>query len=354
MRKGNIMNVRGWFAPLPLILLLLALISSGCKEKNTKDGHDLAEDKDAVAKSPSGEATETGADTALDRTRPMPGDPTQAQSVLLPARTFQSDLPFRVVAHTSQEELLEWDGFMRGTTVGQTEPGQIVEIPPCRFWFVAPTDPSPEWEMTAAEVAQRNVPGLHVSRATDVDLSYLASLNHLTYLAVSDSDDVTDAGLEAIAGLTNLQMLVLSNCDNITDSALKNLADLESMQMLFLNCTRFTGGSLVHLKNLKELRVLWADFNNTEPSLEYVKDLEKLKGLTLIEAGTTDAGLEHVRTLKNLERLALESANITDAGLKHLEALKNLKMLYFDSAQCTEAAVESLRKALPKCEVVRQ
>jgi Leucine-rich repeat (LRR) protein len=243
---------------------------------------------------------------------------------------------------------------MRGTAVGQTGPGRVVEIPSCRFWFVAPTDPNPDWQMTAAEVARRNVPGLHVSRATDVDLSHLASLKHLTYLAVSDSDNVTDAGLEAIADLTNLQMLVLSNCDNIADSALKNLEGLERMQMLFLNCTRFTGAGLVHVKNLKDLRVLWADYNNTEPDLEHVKDLEKLQALILIEARTTDAGLEHLKTLKNLERLALESANITDAGLKHLEALKNLKMLYFDSAQCTEAAVESLREALPNCEVVRQ
>lgn len=348
------MNVRGWFAPLPLILLLLALISSGCEEKNTQDGHDLAEDKGATVKSPPAKSRTTGTDTALDGTRPIPSHPANEQTGLLPARTFQSDLSLRVVAHTTQEELLEWDGFMRGTTVGQTGPGRVIEIPPCRFWFVAPTDPNPDWQMTAAEVARRNVPGLHVSRATDVDLSYLASLNHLTYLAVSDSDDVTDTGLEPVVNLKNLQMLVLSNCDNITDSGLQHLEDLERIQMLFLNCTRFTGGGLVHVKNLKDLRVLWADCNNTRPDLEHVKDLEELQALILIEARTTDASLEHLKTLKNLEHLALESANITDAGLKHLESLKNLKMLYFDSAQCTEAAVESLRKALPNCEIVRQ
>jgi hypothetical protein len=347
-------NVRGFFATLSVILLSLALVSSGCKREDARDSHDQKENKGDITKSPPAESTGTRTDAALDRTRPIPGNPAQEQIVLLPARTFQSDLPFRVVTHTTQEELLEWDGFMRGTAVGHTGPGQIIEIPPCRFWFVAPTDPDPNWEMTAAEVARRNAPGLHVSRATDVDLSHLASLKHLTYLAISDSDNVTDAGLEAIADLTNLQMLVLSNCDNITDSGLKNLEDLERIQMLFLNCTRLTGGGLVHVRNLKDLRVLWADYNNTEPYLEHVEDLEELQALILIEAKTTDAGLEHLKTLKNLERLALESANITDAGLEHLKALENLKMLYFDSAQCSDAAVESLQKALPNCEISRQ
>jgi len=346
------MNVRGFFAISSIILL--SLVSSGCKEKSAPDSQYPTEGTDAATRSRSAETTETGTGIALDKTRPIPGDDEQKQIALLPARTFQSDIPFRVFAHRTHEELFEWDGFMRGATVGETEPGQTVQIPQCHVWFVTPIGPSPDWQKVAAEVAQRNIPGLRISGGTDVDLSHLASLRHLIYLAVSESDDVTDAALKHVENLTNLQMLILSGCDNLSDSALEHLENLESMQMLFLNCTRFTGGGLEHLKNLKDLRVLWADYNNTEPRLEHLKELEKLQVLILMEARTTDAGLGHLKTLKNLERLALESANITDAGLKHLEALKKLKMLYFDSAQCTDAAVESLRKALPKCQVAGQ
>ena len=268
------------------------------------------------------------------------------------ARTFQSDIPFGVFTHKTQQDFFEMDGFMRGIRIGQTEPGQMIQVPECYVWYVMPAEPSPDWPKIAAEVVQNNVPGLQVMGINDAGLSHLASLKHLIYLSILDGS-ITDSSLEHIGDLKNLKVLVLSNCDNLTDASLEHVQDLEKLQMLFLNCTNFTGSGLKYVKNLKNLRVLWADYNNTVPSLEYLKDFEKLQVLILIEARTTDAGLEYVKTLKNLERLVLESANITDVGLKHLEALKNLKMLYLGSKKCSDAAVESLRKALPKCKILR-
>lgn len=269
----------------------------------------------------------------------------------LAARTFQSDIPFGVFTHKTQQDLFEMDGFMRGIRIGQTEPGQIIQVPECYVWYVTPAEPSPDWAKVAAEIIQNNVPGLQVMKIDDAGLSQLASLKHLVYLSIL-SGSITDAGLRHIDNLKNLQILVLSNCDNLTDASLEHVQDLENLQMLFLNCTNFTGSGLKYVKNLKNLRVLWADYNNTEPSLEYLKDFEKLQVLILIEARTTDAGLEHLKTLKNLERLALESANITDVGLKHLENLKNLEMLYLDRGEYTDAGLEGLRKALPKCKIL--
>lgn len=322
-------------------IILFSLASSGCKKNDGDNNRSQTEDKDISDHRASVESKET--DPAKDE---------REETTVFAARTFQSDIPFGVFTYKTQQDFFEADGFMSGIRIGQTEPGQVIQIPECHVWYVTPTEASPDWGKIAAEVAQNNVPGLQVMGINDASLSHLASLEHLVYLSIHDGS-ITDASLKHIDNLRNLQILVLSNCDNLTDASLEHVQGLENLQMLFLNCTNFTGSGLKYVKNLENLKVLWADYNNTEPSLEYLKDLEKLQVLILIEARTTDAGLEYVKTLKNLERLVLESANITDVGLKHLENLKNLEMLYLDSGGCTDAGLEGLKKALPKCKILR-
>jgi hypothetical protein len=321
-------------------IILFSLASSGCKDKGAEDDRRQAKDEDIADNRPSVEGKE--ADAAKHEREGM---------TVFATRTFQSDIPFGVFTHKTQQDLFEMDGFMRGIRIGQTGPGQIIQVPECYVWYVMPAELSPDWAKIATEVVQNSVPGLQVMGINDAGLSHLASLKHLIYLSILDGS-ITDASLRHIDDLKNLQILVLSNCDNLTDASLQHVENLENLQMLFLNCTNFTGSGLKYVKNLKNLKVLWADYNNTEPSLEYLKDFEKLQVLVLIEARTTDVGLEHVKTLKNLERLVLESANITDVGLEHLENLKNLEMLYLDRGEYTDAGLEGLRKALPKCKIL--
>jgi internalin A len=116
---------------------------------------------------------------------------------------------------------------------------------------------------------------------------------------------VTDVGLKELAGLKNLQTLDLRHT-KVTDAGLKEIAGLKSLQFLLLNDTQ-----------------------------------------------VTDAGLKQVAALKSLQFLHLFYTNVTDAGVKELAGLKRLRWLSLSDTQVTDAGVAELRKALPKCKIIR-
>lgn len=92
--------------------------------------------------------------------------------------------------------------------------------------------------------------------------------------------------------------------------------------------------SLVHLENVEELDVKWA--NITDNGLEPIGKLTDLKRLHLEKTKITDAGLKQVGGLKNLEYLNLYGTAVTDAGLEHLSGLTNLKKLFLWDTKVTE------------------
>ncbi|MEK6238140.1 MAG: hypothetical protein N2C14_25790 [Planctomycetales bacterium] len=67
----------------------------------------------------------------------------------------------------------------------------------------------------------------------------------------------------------------------------------------------------------------------------------------------TDADLVHLRELKQLQWLYLHDTQVTDAGLIHLCELKQLRELVLQGTQVTGEGVTDLKKALPKCEIIR-
>ena len=67
----------------------------------------------------------------------------------------------------------------------------------------------------------------------------------------------------------------------------------------------------------------------------------------------TDAGMVHLKDLKNLEVLYLNHTRITDAGLVHLEGLTNLEYLNLEQTHVTDEGVKKLQEALPDCEIIR-
>jgi Leucine Rich repeat len=84
-------------------------------------------------------------------------------------------------------------------------------------------------------------------------------------------------------------------------------------------------------------------------------ELRRLGFLELAETGVTDDGLRLVSELRALRTLRLNgAAGVTDEGLRHLEAMAGLKVL--DLRGCpnvTDEGVARLKKALPRCRVVR-
>ena len=94
-----------------------------------------------------------------------------------------------------------------------------------------------------------------------------------------------------------------------------------------------------------------------KPTGELTKsDLKKVTGLDLHNTGRTkitDAGIKELSKLPKLSILVLGGHKITDAGLKEVGKLKKLKNLYLVGTKVTKAGVAELRKALPKCNIIR-
>lgn len=68
----------------------------------------------------------------------------------------------------------------------------------------------------------------------------------------------------------------------------------------------------------------------------------------------TDAELAHLKVRTRLQFLNLDNTQVTDAGLAHLQGLTSLKALWLSNTQVTGAGLVELRKALPKCKVIRR
>ena len=90
----------------------------------------------------------------------------------------------------------------------------------------------------------------------------------------------------------------------------------------------------------------------TDAGLVHLKDLKRIKVLTLNDTRVTDAGLVHVRDLAQLEKLWLTGTYVTDAGLVHLKSLKWLKELDLKRTNVTAAGVAGLKKSVPACRFI--
>jgi hypothetical protein len=117
---------------------------------------------------------------------------------------------------------------------------------------------------------------------------------------------------------------------SISDAELKNLAGLKNLSGLYLAETQVTDLGLKELAGLKNLSTL-----------------------VLMRTKVTDKGLKELAGLENLTTLVLNNLPVTNAGLKELAGLKNLSVLGLSSTKVTDEGVKELRKALPKCQIVR-
>ena len=108
-----------------------------------------------------------------------------------------------------------------------------------------------------------------------------------------------------------------------------------------------------HLKDLPKLKTisLW-ETQVTDASLKNLIGLSNLGNVVFPPEQITDAGLVHLKGLTNLHRLDLSKSQITDAGLQHLKGWTNLEDLHIDRTQVTAAAAEELQRALPNCKII--
>ena len=118
--------------------------------------------------------------------------------------------------------------------------------------------------------------------------------------------------------------------------------------------SKVTDAGLVHLKDLRQVRMLVLDSANvTDAGLANLEGLTTLHSLSLNKTQVTDVGLVHLKGLVHLEDLQLASTPVTDAGLVHLKGLTKLRGLNLGGTKVTYVGgVKDLQKALSNCTIL--
>jgi hypothetical protein len=75
-------------------------------------------------------------------------------------------------------------------------------------------------------------------------------------------------------------------------------------------------------------------------------------GETSTDPRPTDRGLASVGEMATLEHLEIHAKAVTNSGLLYLDKLTALRKLHIKGTQVTQNGIESLRKALTKCEIL--
>lgn len=134
---------------------------------------------------------------------------------------------------------------------------------------------------------------------------------------------------------------------------LEHLKELTKLRSLSLNGTQVTDVGLEHLKDLNRLGILRLDQTNVKgPGLVNFKELADLRELSLSAADINDAGLQYVNNLTQLKSLVLLGLpDVTDAGLEHLKGLSNPGTLELTGYRATESGIKQLQKELPRCRI---
>jgi Leucine-rich repeat (LRR) protein len=230
---------------------------------------------------------------------------------------------------------------------GDAEPGEGLkddEVP--GFYF-------PESPMQSlAKLPAVGVPfGLILQTATDADLKGLAGVEHLQALCCRGKE-VTDEGMKTLAAHRDLRWLQVGEWGRVTDDGLKTLAGLPRLEAVYLWSAKVSDRGLKHLAGLKRLR--WLATMGATITDAGVKDIVAHKDLESLNLGgtkVTDACLKNLVELTKLTTLDLSFTPVTDASFKGLATMKQLRWLYLPERPMTPKGVEELRKALPKTEV---
>src|SRR5262249_25505521 len=136
--------------------------------------------------------------------------------------------------------------------------------------------------------------------------------------------------LAPLAALINLEEFTC-NLGGDTEDKLQVMAAMTKLRNLDLGGVRMTDTALSHVGKITGLESVYllgtAEWRVTDATMVHLKNLTKLKNLTLTGAAVTGDGLAHLETFTSLETLDLGNTPVTDVGLKHLQKLTKLRTL---------------------------
>jgi ankyrin repeat protein len=254
-----------------------------------------------------------------------------------------------------------------------------------------------EWDAIIDVIAEKKITGLHTTgQMTDAVIERLVTLDHLTYLNVSNSTRLTDAGLRRLARLPRLQHLEVSKA-GITDRGLEVLRDLPSLTSFTLQWDRNLSdagvATLKYCDQLEEVDLLgsrtgdgtigalvgkarlsrvttgmlvtdaglplfhrfpaFKTWSGAKPQYSLMDFRDESNNL-LLDGPFTNAGLARLAGLAGLSGLGFfwHASAITPDGLAALVELPNLGFLACGGELCTDVAMRHIA-AMPRLRMLQ-
>jgi hypothetical protein len=164
----------------------------------------------------------------------------------------------------------------------------------------------PEWDRLIAEMKERRVTALDAGGLmTDDLLARVATLDHVTSLALGGSRQLTDEGMQHLARMPQLEHLDLSEYPGgrLTDRGLKVLR---------------------HLPNLRRFEMTWQR-GITDQGVANLRGFDRLEQVNLMGTPTGDGAIEALAGKPHLRQFSTGRL-VTDAGLLLLHAFPRMKV----------------------------
>ncbi len=186
----------------------------------------------------------------------------------------------------------------------------------------------------------------------DEELAYLLDLPNLKILHLWGTP-VTDAGMIHVGKVTSMESLSLN--EGVGEEGLSHLKNLTKLKDISIHNPAVSDESMQILVNFKHLEIMHLNYAQiSNEGLACLKDMKKLKQLYVFSRQITNDGLVHLKDLEHLEYLSL-SLTITETGLEHLSNLGSLQNIRIDVNTLTPRGLELLSrmKSLEQVTIVR-
>jgi hypothetical protein len=183
--------------------------------------------------------------------------------------------------------------------------------------------------------------------------------DEVTWIDPAYDESLSERSLLAIERLPKLDEIIL--CAYITDQGVARISQYHGNRRLQLGlfAPGITDRGLEFLKDRQWLRALSiCGAAVTDAGLVIVSGFDQLEELGLQDGyplGTTritDEGWRSIGRMNNLRKLTIWKLPITDKGLTHLAGMRGLRSLVLSETKCTQAGVADLQRKLPHCKIV--
>ncbi len=205
---------------------------------------------------------------------------------------------------------------------------------------------------------------------TDNGLKHLMRFPRLSELALNDTP-ITDSGLMELAACKSLNKVDVRGT-GVTPEAVTSLREARPGLIVesspprtplspgqALSQLKMLGGIMAHYDDrLPGNPVTMIDATNsaklTDDALKSVIDLPELRQIGLSGTPVTDASSATLAAVRRLDALFLADTKLTDSGLVRLSACQQLRTLDVSQTLVTQSGISTLRKNLPKLNVIAE